>query len=94
MLEEEQLQVIEKLAAHLPKRKLKGHKVWTKEEILRLDTEEIDLARALLIAESFTGHRRTKIRSYEASLDLMALQILARIKPDATPPKKFGTMND
>jgi regulator of sirC expression with transglutaminase-like and TPR domain len=94
ILEEEQLQVIEKLAAHLPNRKLKGHKAWTKEEILRLDTSEIDLARALLIAESFTAIDVPKIRSYEASLDLMALQILARLKPDATAAEKIRVMND
>ena len=94
ILNEEQLQVIEKLAAHLPNRKLKGQALWKKEEILALAPSEIDLARALLVAESFQTLEPLKIRSYEASLDLMALQILARLKPDSTPLEKIRTMND
>jgi regulator of sirC expression with transglutaminase-like and TPR domain len=94
VLNEEQLQVIEKLASHLPNRKRKGHYAWTKEEILRLDPSEIDLARALLVAESFEGIEPFKIRSYEASLDLMALQILARLNPNATPLEKIRAIND
>lgn len=96
ILNEEQLQVIEKLAKHLPNRKLKGYKVWTREEILALDPTEIDLARALLVAESWDKVEadKPKIRSYEASVDLMALQILARLKSDATPLEKIRVIND
>jgi tetratricopeptide (TPR) repeat protein len=92
-LTEEQLQVIEKLARHLPNRKLKGSAVWTRQELLALKPDEVDLARGLLI-EEMGSSEKLKIRSYEASLDLMALQILARLKPDATPLEKIRVMND
>ncbi|HEV7736696.1 MAG TPA: transglutaminase family protein [Chlamydiales bacterium] len=94
LLNEEQLQVIEKLGSHLPNRKLKGHNVWTKQEVLSLEPSEIDLARALLIAESFQSVDAFQIRSYEASLDLMALQIIARLTLNATPIEKIRTIND
>lgn len=93
VLEEIQLKVIEQLAHHLPNRKLKGSTIWTTEELLALKSEEVDLARGLLIAD-FGENKRDKIRSYEASLDLMALQIMARLRPDATPLEKVRTIND
>jgi regulator of sirC expression with transglutaminase-like and TPR domain len=93
VLQEDQLQVIEKLARALPNRKLKGYSVWKEEDVFALQAEEIDLARGLLVAE-MGGEEKLKIRSYEASLDLMALQILARLKPDAGPLEKVRTIND
>lgn len=93
LLEEQQLVVIEKLAASLPNRKLKGHSIWNQEDLVALKPEEIDLGRGLLVAEMGVSEKQ-KIRSYEACLDLMALQILARLKPDATPLEKVRTMND
>jgi len=95
ILEEHQLEVIEKLAQQLPNRKLKGNKIWSRKELLELKPEEIDLARGLLIADfGEKPEERLKIRSYEATLDLMALQILARLTPDATPEVKIRTIND
>jgi tetratricopeptide (TPR) repeat protein len=93
VLEEEQLQAIEKLARHLPNRNLKGHGIWTKKELLKLEPKEVDLARGLLIAE-MEGEEKRKIRSYEASLDLMALQILARLPHEAKPLEKIRAIND
>jgi len=92
-LEEDQLQVIEKLASSLPNRKLKGYTLWKQEDLFALPPEEIDLARGLLLAE-MGGVEKLKIRSYEATLDLMALQILARLKPDSTPLEKVRAIND
>lgn len=82
---------IEKLARHLPNRALKGSQVWSLEEVLQLSPEEIDLSRGLLLAE---GTSEPRIRSYEATLDLMALQILARLPQDATPLQKVRAIND
>ncbi len=93
VLQEDQLQVIERLAGTLPNRKLKGYSVWSEEDLFALNPEEIDLARGLLVSE-MGKEEKNKIRSYEASLDLMALQILARLKPDATPLEKVRTIND
>lgn len=95
ILNEQQLAVIEKLGQQLPNRKLKGHHIWTREELLNLPSADIDLARGLLIADfGDKPEDRLKIRSYEASLDLMALQILARLHPNATSLEKIRTIND
>jgi len=95
LLNEEQLAVIGKLSKHLGNRKLKGFNAWTQEAILQIPPQEIDLGRALLVAELGPGaDSQRKIQSYEASLDLMALQILARLKPDATPLEKVRAIND
>ncbi|NGX38793.1 MAG: Beta-barrel assembly-enhancing protease [Chlamydiae bacterium] len=93
-LTEEQLTAIEELCSHFTNRKLKGLKAWTKEEVLALPPEEIDLCRSLLI-EQFedSSNLRNDIRQYEASLDLMALQIFARLPEDATPLDKIREIN-
>jgi tetratricopeptide (TPR) repeat protein len=92
LLEEAQLALIEKLSSNLLNRRLKSFSCWNLDEFLKLPNEELDLARGLLLAEM--GNDLQKIRSYEANLDLMALQILARLKPDATPLEKVRVMND
>jgi tetratricopeptide (TPR) repeat protein len=93
LLNEEQLAVIEKLSRHLGNRQLKGFGLWSQEEILKLSADQIDLSRGLLVAEMGQDAKQ-KIRSYEASLDLMALQILARLSPQATPKEKIRAIND
>ncbi|MDE3055356.1 MAG: tetratricopeptide repeat protein [Verrucomicrobiota bacterium] len=89
---QEQLAAIERLGKVLGNRKLKGHQFWNVEEILPLSSEEIDLSRGLLVAE--LGDQREKIRSFEASLDLMALQILARLPQGATHQEIIRKIND
>lgn len=94
-LNEEQLAVIGKLSRHLGNRKLKGFNLWDQELILKLPSEEVDLSRALLIAEIGNSlESQRKIQSYEASLDLMALQILARLSPEASSEDKIRAIND
>jgi tetratricopeptide (TPR) repeat protein len=92
LLEEEQLAVIEKLSKHLLNRNLKSFGSWDIETILKMPDREIDLARGLLLAEM--GPDPMRIRSYEANLDLMALQISARLNEDATPLEKIRAIND
>ena len=95
ILEEKELAVIEKLAHHLPNRKLKGSSLWTWDELLATAPEELDIARGLLIAELGSApEQKLKIRSYEASLDLMALQIVARLTPESTDLEKVRAIND
>jgi len=93
-LAQKELEAIQKLSAHFANRKLKGCKVWTKEEVFALEEEEVDLARGLLI-EQFDGSETFKedIVQYEASLDLMALQILARLPSEATHIDKIREIN-
>ncbi|HLB53248.1 MAG TPA: transglutaminase family protein, partial [Chlamydiales bacterium] len=93
LLQETQLEAIDRLGQHLGNRKLQGHALWNLEAILSLPPEEIDLARGLLIAE-LGGEEKEKITSYEASLDLMALQILARLPPHPTRTEEIRAIND
>ncbi len=95
LLNQDQLTVIGKLSKHLGNRKLQGFGLWDQEAILKLSPGEVDLGRALLIAELGVGREeRQKIESYEASLDLMSLQIAARLKPNAGPLEKIRAIND
>lgn len=88
------LATIETLSAHLPHQKLKGHFAQSEKDILSLDAEEIDLAHALLLAQAEDNPTaRSHIRSYEALIDLMALQILTRVKLDDSPEKKIRAIN-
>ncbi|MGR3973392.1 MAG: transglutaminase family protein [Candidatus Rhabdochlamydia sp.] len=91
VLTSSQLTAIEELSSHFCNRKLKGHHVQTQEAILQLPSEEIDLSRALLI-EQFNGDQAL-IRQYEATLDLMALQIQARVAQDCTPYELIQKIN-
>lgn len=94
-LDADSLAVIGKLSQHLGNRKLKGHSAWTVKEVVSLSAEETDLARALLVTELGDGEeKKRKIQSYEAHLDLMALQIQARLKPGASPLEKVRAIND
>lgn len=81
ILGEKELSIINGIAKKLSNRKLKGSAVWTEQELLALPEEEIDLSRALLIYQFQEDPKsREKIIQYEALLDLMALQIRARVQ--------------
>jgi regulator of sirC expression with transglutaminase-like and TPR domain len=92
-LGEKQLEEMSRLTARLPNRKLKGYLAKTESEVLALPPEEIDLARGLFLTQLGEADL-LKIRSYEASLDFMALQILARLPKAASPEVKIRLMND
>lgn len=93
-LNTEQLDLIEKISARLQNRKLQGHNIWTKEAVLQLPIEEVDLSRGLLIFQfDETSDPKEEIRQYEASIDLMALQIGARLNADATHEDKIREIN-
>lgn len=94
-LDESELILIERASERLPHRKLKGHLATSEQEVLKLEPHEIDLARGLFLSEMGNSpEAMQKIRSYEAMIDLMALQILARISMDAPPEKKIRAIND
>jgi tetratricopeptide (TPR) repeat protein len=96
LLHDTQLQIIEELAQHLHNRTLKGFGLWSAQTMASLPVQEIDLARALFLAEleQDTPEARRRIRSYEAEIDLMALQLLARFPKQATPLQKIRAIND
>lgn len=93
-LSEEQLAIMNKIGAKLANRPLKGFQVWSQREVLDLSHEEIDLARALFICqfEDDPDYKR-KILQYEASLDLMALQVQKRLSPTASNEEKIQKIN-
>ncbi len=93
-LNEDQLAQVEKIAARLSNRKLKGHEAWTRKEVLGLLPEEIDLARGLLLFQfDPSDNLKNEVRQYEASIDLMALQIAARLSPGASNEDKIREIN-
>lgn len=89
-ISDETLSSITEVGYSLSNRKLKGYTVTTVNELLALDSDEIDLARALLITqlEDFS-----EIRRYEAMLDLMALQVQARLNPTSPASDKVRELN-
>jgi tetratricopeptide (TPR) repeat protein len=93
-LNQDQLELIEKIASRLHNRKLKGHQVWSKEEVLQLAVDEVDLSRGLLIFQFDEAlDPKDEIRQYEASIDLIALQINARLSDNATHEDKIREIN-
>lgn len=94
-LDEEALIAIEKAGSDLCNRKLKGYYATSEEEILALPPEEIDLAHAIFLSQQAhdSGAFQAK-RNYEAAIDLMALQIKIRFRPDSTPEQKINLIND
>lgn len=94
ILDEEELNIIEKLAGRLPNRKLQGHSAQSESEVLALPSHEVDLARSLFLSEfGNTESERLKMLSYEALIDLMALQILVDTSLNAPPQEKIRAMN-
>lgn len=93
-LTDEQLAQIESLASRLPNRRLAGYRAMNAAEVLALPSDQIDLGRGVLLSQlGETPDALRKIRSYEASMDLMALQILARVSIDDTPKNKIRAIN-
>ncbi len=90
-LSDKSLNLIDAIGDKLFNRRLKGYNVWSKEDCQKLSSDEIDLARTLLLYQ-FDDH--LSIRRYEATLDLMALQILARLKAGAADEEKVRAIND
>ncbi|HEY4832746.1 MAG TPA: transglutaminase family protein, partial [Waddliaceae bacterium] len=95
LLDRNQLDVIDSLAHNLSNRRFKGCWVSSESEVISLPPEEVDLAHGLLLSQMGNDQEALiKIRSYEGTLDLMALQILARLPVHATPQQKIRAIND
>ncbi|NGX61527.1 MAG: hypothetical protein K940chlam9_01013 [Chlamydiae bacterium] len=91
---EEEVEKIEKIAAHLPNRKLQGYHAQSEEEVVALPSREIDLGMALLLSQmKGESGAHLQARRYSAMLDLMAMQIIARLPRDATPEEKIAETN-
>jgi len=81
------LEKIKTLGRELNNRSLKGHSISTLEELMKLPPEEIDVARALLLIEG------EKSKTYEAMLDVLALQIKAKLSPNPSKEQLIEAMN-
>jgi tetratricopeptide (TPR) repeat protein len=93
-LNETQLSLISTLAQRLCNRTLQGFNAWTKEDVLALPPEEVDISRGLLIFQFDEAElAKEQIKQYETIIDLMALQILARLTPAATQEDKIRQIN-
>lgn len=88
LLSEEELQFVEKISSHLPHKKLKGHSITLLEEAESLPSSEIDLARAIFLSQ-YGRDQLDLVKSYEATLDLFALSILARLEKGASDLEKI-----
>jgi tetratricopeptide (TPR) repeat protein len=90
-LDPAEIELLEQLGAHLTNRQLAGHKARTEAEVQALDPDQVDVARGLMLC-LFPDDEQA-VRSYEALLDLMALQILAHTTLDAPPEEKIDAIN-
>jgi len=86
------LQMIEQTAQTLPNRQLAGYRAQTLAEVIALPPEQIDLARGLFLSE-LGEDKWPLLKTYEAQLDLMALQIKARLKTNASLFEKVAAIN-
>lgn len=93
VLEKHQLNAIEAISKHLLNRKLRGHQAQNEEDILALQPEEIDLSRAILLAQQDEEIDWDWIRTYEAQLDFLALQVIARLKENPSPKDIISKIN-
>ncbi len=91
ILEKDVLQSVKRLREPLAHHRLQGHEITSEEELFSLSEQEIDIARAVLVAQG--NLNLEQIESYEAVLDLMALQILARLPLSATAAQIITTIN-
>ncbi|MEI8124241.1 MAG: transglutaminase family protein [Parachlamydiaceae bacterium] len=93
-LNDRELQQIEQLACRLPNRFLAGFSALSEDDVMALHPAQIDLARGILLSQlGNSPDAMRKIRSYEAAIDLMALQILTRVGLYDTPKTKIRAIN-
>lgn len=78
-----QLSFIDQISNHLKHRSLKGHSATSIEEVLKLPVNEVDLSRAIFLSQ-YGSDQMNIVKSYEATLDLYALSILARLEKGAS----------
>ncbi|OGN61980.1 MAG: hypothetical protein A3F40_03765 [Chlamydiae bacterium RIFCSPHIGHO2_12_FULL_27_8] len=91
----EKLDFLSELGKNLKNRKLKGYNVWTLEEVRNLTVAEIDLSRALFLEDLGEAEDAIyKIKYYEVILDLMTLQILAKLPDNFNDIDILNAMNE
>ncbi|MBA3958261.1 MAG: tetratricopeptide repeat protein [Parachlamydiaceae bacterium] len=95
LLKEKERTVVSQIGQRLANRSLKGSSCKNESEVLALPPQEIDLARGLFLTQfGSTPEGLAQVQTYEALIDLMALQIAAKLPAGATPAQKIRVMND
>jgi tetratricopeptide (TPR) repeat protein len=90
----EALTCLEMATKKLLNRKLKGFSVTSTKELTTLESHEIDVARALFLLQFENDpNQLKKVRLYEATIDLMALQVLARTGFESSAEDKIRAIN-
>jgi len=93
-LDDEKLNFLESLGKSLKNRKLKGYEIWDNREMQKLQNDQIDLSRALFLEEmGYEKEAVYKIRYFESCLDLMALQIMAKLPENPSDIDKINAIN-
>lgn len=91
----EDLAVIDALCSFFPNRSLPGHYATDEKQLDNYSSDEIDLARSILLIEYKNDpDKMQKIAQYEASLDFMALEVLAKLPKNCSPLEKVHVIND
>jgi len=94
LLNSDEMQTIEHLASHLANRRLKGFNATSEKDVLELNPDEIDLSRGLFLSQlGDDPNALQQLRSYEALIDLMALQIKARLPRQASAEQIITEIN-
>lgn len=86
VIRDEDLKTIQKISSHLSNRKLKGYSIDSLDEVKNLEIDQLDLTRILLLELVQDPKQRAY---YEATVDLMALEILAHLPKGATLEEKL-----
>ncbi len=95
ILSDDEVNAVNILGQRLANRKLKGYQATTEKDVLLLEPDQVDLARGLFLTElGEDTEALKKIRSYEALMDLMALQILSKLPQNPSPLAKVKALNE
>lgn len=92
MISYEDVELIGKLSSHLKHHNLPGHQKTHFNDINTLTDNEIDVARFVFLYQF--NNDLEKVLSYEAALDLMALEILAKVSPQKTLKELLHAMHE
>jgi regulator of sirC expression with transglutaminase-like and TPR domain len=90
-LNQEEIQFITHLSSHLKHHQLKGHQIQNYLDSLSLEDREVDVARTLFLYQF--DNNLEKVLAYEASLDLMTLEILAKLPKNRTIKQTLEAMH-
>ena len=81
LLSSSQIEFITKLSSHLKHRNKKGHHISSYKEIITLPSSEISISKAIFLSQ-YEDKELSKLQTFETTLDLYALCILAKLDKD------------